>query len=126
MWVKVGDRVNTSWDIHSQQFTDFVLTTGATTSGTLTVKAKRGAKKELTVNSVKHSAYQFIITFAYTGTTSLMEQPITLSFNIEYYFVKELGLMMYQLPRNVFDLGIMKQPVPGFRNKITNFELLSK
>lgn len=118
--VKIGDRINKSWDIYSKVFTNFTIskTFNVLATGTLTVKGKRGAIGTTTIEGTKINTQEFILTFVFDGsyTMSGQVQPINIPIELHYVFGEGKGLVAYSIPFTTLPiLGGM--PIAGFSYK---------
>lgn len=120
MWVKVGDKKNTSWNIYSKYLENFVVVEGmAVTSGTLTITGKRGASGTINVNGVTSASQEFIIHFNYNGTLVGQSTVLDLNFDLKYYFAEGKGIVKIVIPYTLLNIG-MPFPINGYNYIVTS------
>lgn len=120
MWVKVGDKKNTTWDIYSKYLENFVVVEGlAVTSGTLTINGKIGATGSIVVDGVSSATQEFIIHFNYNGTLAGQSTVLDLNFDVKYYFAEGKGIVKIVIPYTLLNVG-MSFPINGYNYIVTS------
>ncbi len=113
MWVKIGDKANNTWSIYSQQLTNFLITQGQYTNGTLSINGKKGGSLAVTVKDSVINTQEFIVSFNYTGTLVGSTATFDLNFDIKYYFAENIGIVKTVIPYTLFNLGL-NFPIEGY------------
>ena len=123
IWMKVADYDQSSWDIMSQNLVDYPVYLGATINGTFSLKAAKGTTKTVTINSNALTLQEFILTFNFKGTITMVTGEKQFSVVAHLWFDKKAGLLITTFDNTNFDLGVLGGfPFQGTEKKAIRYK----
>ncbi|MFA6571233.1 MAG: hypothetical protein WCT77_08345, partial [Bacteroidota bacterium] len=78
---------------------------GITINGTFSLKAAKGTTKAVTINSNSLTLQEFILTFNFTGTITMVTGEKQFSVIAHLWFDKKAGLLITTFDHSNFDVG---------------------